>query len=142
VLRQWLHTLFENHMPKPNTFTGVLFGAIGGFTTMLANAGGPAWQMHLLPQRLDKLTYVGTVTILFAVSNVLKIPAFASLGYLTLDNLLIGTVLIPVAVVANYLGIWLVRKTSPEMFFRIAYVLMFFIALELIRGSVVELWWK
>ena len=98
--------------------------------------------MHLLPQRLDKLTYVGTVTILFAVSNVLKIPAFASLGYLTLDNLLIGTVLIPVAVVANYLGIWLVRKTSPEMFFRIAYVLMFFIALELIRGSVVELWWK
>jgi hypothetical protein len=35
-----------------------------------------------------------------------------------------------------------VRKTSPERFFRIAYVLMFFIALELIRGSVVELWWK
>ncbi len=142
VLRQWLHTLFENHMPKPNTFTGVLFGAIGGFTTMLANAGGPAWQMHLLPQRLDKLTYVGTVTILFAVSNVLKIPAFANLGYLTWDNMLIGTALLPVAIAANYLGLWLVRKTSPERFFRIAYVLMFFIALELIRGSVMELWWK
>ena len=28
------------------------------------------------------------------------------------------------------------------MFFRIAYVLMFFIALELIRGSVIELWWS
>ena len=99
-------------------------------------------QMHLLPQRMDKLTYVGTVTILFAVSNVLKIPAFANLGYLTADNLLIGAVLIPAAVAANYLGIWLVRKTSPAMFFRIAYVLMFFIALELIRGSVMELWWK
>ena len=47
---------------------------------MLANAGGPAWQMHLLPQQLDKLTYVGTVTILFAVSNVVKIPALARSG--------------------------------------------------------------
>ena len=98
--------------------------------------------MHLLPQGLDKLTYVGTVTILFAVSNVLKIPAFANLGYLTADNLLLGCVLLPVAVAANYAGIWLVRKTSPVTFFRIAYVLMFFIALELIRGSVIELWGK
>jgi uncharacterized membrane protein YfcA len=142
VLRQWLNRFFESHMPKPNTVTGVVFGAIGGFTTMLANAGSPAWQMHLLPQRIEKLSYVGTVTILFAVSNALKVPAFANLGYLTTDNLLIGCALIPVAVVANYLGLWLVRKTSPEMFFRIAYVLMFFIALELIRGAVMELWWK
>ncbi|MEW6449007.1 MAG: sulfite exporter TauE/SafE family protein [Pseudomonadota bacterium] len=142
VLRQWLHTLFEEHMPKPNTFTGILFGTIGGFTTMLANAGGPAWQMHLLPQRMDKLTYVGTMAILFATSNLIKIPAFATLGYLTWDNLLIGFVLLPVAVAANYLGIWLVRKTSPVTFFRIAYVMMFFIALELIRSSVIELWWR
>ena len=51
---------------------------MGGFTTMLANAGGPAWQMHLLPQRLDKLTYVGTFTLLFAASNLMKIPALAA----------------------------------------------------------------
>ena len=29
-----------------------------------------------------------------------------------------------------------------ELFFRIAYVLMFLIAVELIRGSLVELWWQ
>ena len=63
---------------------------------MLANAGGPAWQMHLLPQKMDKLTYVGTVTILFASSNVIKVPAFATLGYLTWDNLLVGSALLPV----------------------------------------------
>jgi hypothetical protein len=93
-----------------------------------------------LPQKIDKMRYVGTVAVLFAASNVVKIPGFATLGFLTRDNLLVGLALVPIAIVANYAGIWLVRRTSNEMFFRIAYVLMFVIAVELIRGSVIELW--
>lgn len=139
VLRHWLASRFERYAPRPNTFTGMLFGMVGGVTTMLANAGGPVWQMHLLPQKLDKLTYVGTVAMLFAVSNVIKIGAFGTLGFLTASNLLVGLALVPIAVVANYIGIWLVHRTSPELFFRIAYVLMFFIAIELMRSSLFEL---
>ena len=142
VLRHWLSGRFERWTPAPNTATGIVFGAIGGITTMLANAGGPAWQIHLLPQKLDKLPYIGTVAILFAASNVIKIPGFATLGFLTRDNLLVGLALVPIAVASNYAGIWLVRRTSNEMFFRIAYVLMFFIAVELMRSSIVELWWR
>jgi uncharacterized membrane protein YfcA len=139
VLRHWLGRLFDRMTMPASAVTGVVFGGIGGFTTLLANAGGPPWQMHLLPQNLDKLTYVGTVTMLFAVSNVIKIPAFGSLGQLTADNLLIGAALLPAAVVANYAGIWLVRRTPAEAFYRIAYVLMFVIAIELIRGALAEL---
>src|SRR6266852_2516066 len=139
VLRHWLGTLFERLAPRPSTLTAILFGAIGGFTTMLANAGGPAWQMHLLPQRLDKFTYVGTFAMLFAASDVLKIPAYGALGQLTLENLAIGVLLLPVAVASNYAGIWLVRKTPAEMFFRIAYLLMFVISVELIRGALAQL---
>jgi uncharacterized membrane protein YfcA len=142
VLRHWLSGRFERWTPVPNAATGVVFGLIGGVTTMLANAGGPAWQIHLLPQKLDKLPFVGTVAILFAVSNVIKIPGFATLGFLTHDNLVAGLALVPIAIAANYAGIWLVRRTSNEMFFRIAYVLMFFIAVELIRSSVLDLWWR
>ena len=83
VLRHWLGRRFERWTPKPNAATGIVFGAIGGVTTMLANAGGPAWQIHLLPQKLDKLPYIGTVSILFAASNLVKIPGFATLGFLT-----------------------------------------------------------
>jgi uncharacterized membrane protein YfcA len=140
VLRHWLSGRFERFIPKPSIATGIVFGAIGGVTTMLANAGGPAWQIHLLPQKLEKLPYIGTVSILFAASNIIKIPGFATLGYLTRDNLLVGAALVPLAILANYAGIWLVRRTSSEMFFRIAYVLMFVIAVELMRSSVLELW--
>jgi uncharacterized protein len=142
VLRHWLASRFERYAPKPSVATGIVFGALGGVTTMLANAGGPAWQIHLLPQKLEKLPYIGTVSILFATSNLVKLPSFATLGYLTRDNLLIGLTLVPIAVLANFLGIWTVRRVSTEMFFRIAYVLMFLIAVELIRSSVLELWWR
>jgi uncharacterized membrane protein YfcA len=140
VLRHWLSRRFERFTPKPNAATGVIFGVIGGLTTMLANAGGPAWQMHLLPQRLDKIPYVGTVAVLFATSNIVKIPGFVTLGFLTGENIVVGLVLVPIAVLSNYAGIWLVRRTSNEMFFRVAYVLMFVIAIELIRSSVLDLW--
>ena len=142
VLRHWTAKRFERWMPQPSIATGIIFGTIGGFTTMLANAGGPAWQIHLLPQRLEKLPYIGTVSILFAASNIVKIPGFASLGYLTRDNLMVGLALVPIAVAANYAGIWLVRRVSTEMFFRIAYVLMFVIAVELMRSAIVDLWWR
>jgi uncharacterized membrane protein YfcA len=139
VLRHWLGARFERLAPRPSPLTAILFGTIGGFTTMLANAGGPAWQMHLLPQRLDKFTYVGTFAMLFAASDVLKIPAYGALGQLTLENLAIGVLLLPVAVASNYAGIWMVRKTPAEMFFRIAYFLMFAISVELIRGALAQL---
>ena len=139
VLRHWIGARFDRLAPRPDLLTGVIFGAVGGFTTMLANAGGPAWQMHMLPQRLDKFTYVGTFTMLFAASNLMKIPAYGALAQLTGENLLTGTVLLPLAVIANYAGIWLVRRTPTELFFRIAYVLMFLISIELIRSGLVEM---
>jgi uncharacterized membrane protein YfcA len=139
VLRHWLGQRFERLASRSNAVTGVAFGALGGFTTLLANAGGPAWQMHLLPQKLEKFTYAGTLTMLFAVSNLMKLPAYGALGQITLDNMLVGALLLPAALLANYVGLWLVRRTPTELFFRIAYVLMPLIAIELIRGAVVEM---
>jgi uncharacterized protein len=48
VVRHWIGERLPLFAPRPNAATALLFGTIGGFTTMLANAGGPAWQMHLL----------------------------------------------------------------------------------------------
>lgn len=141
VLRHWLGERFTQLRFTPNAVTGVVFGGVGGFTTLLANAGGPAWQIHLLPQNLDKFTYAGTLTLLFAIGNVMKIPAYGALGQLTSENLMFGAFLLPLAIAANYVGLWLVRRTPTELFFRVAYVLMFFIAIELMRSSLTELYW-
>ena len=70
----------------------------------------------------------------------MKVPAYGALGQLTAENLTIGAMLLPLAVIANYAGIWLVRRTPTELFFRIAYVLMFLISVELIRSALSEMW--
>jgi uncharacterized membrane protein YfcA len=47
--------------------------------------------------------------------------------------------LLPVAILANFLGIWLVRRTPTGLFYQIAYVLVFLISLELIRSGTMTL---
>ena len=129
----------ERHLPRPSAASGVFWGVIAGFTSTLANAGSPPYQIHMLPQRLAKMTFVGTTAIYFAATNLMKIPSYFALGQLTWANLSVGVALIPLAVATNVFGVWLARRVSMEAFYRIAYVLMFALGVELIRSATVEL---
>jgi len=46
---------------------------------------------------------------------------------------------LPFAVASNVLGLWLARRTPTELFYKIAYVLMFLISLGLIWQGIAEL---
>jgi uncharacterized membrane protein YfcA len=118
---------------------GVFWGTVAGFTSTLSQAGGPPFQVYVLPQRLPKLTLVGTYTIYFAVLNWLKIGPYFALGQFSTATLASSLLLLPVAVLANFLGIWLVRRTPIGLFYQIAYVLVFLISLELIRSGATTL---
>ena len=48
---------------KPSVPGGVFWGVVAGFTSTLSQAGGPPFQVYVLPQRLPKLTLVGTYPI-------------------------------------------------------------------------------
>jgi len=54
----------------------------------------------------------------------------------------VGTtiVLLPLAIVANQLGFWLVRRISTELFYKITLVVMFLISFELLRSGVTDIW--
>jgi uncharacterized membrane protein YfcA len=126
----------------PSMAAGIMLGTLFAASLTAAHirlAIGLIAGLFVLRHWLDKLTYVGTFSMLFAASNLIKIPAYGALGQLTFDNLAIGALLLPLAVAANYAGIWLVQKTPTELFFRIAYVLMFLISIELIRSGLVEM---
>ena len=57
---------------KATAAGGALWGTISGFTSFVVQGGGPAFQAHVLPQRLSKMTFVGTSTIFFFIVNALK----------------------------------------------------------------------
>jgi uncharacterized membrane protein YfcA len=120
---------------RPSAASGVFWGAAAGFTSTLAQAGAPPFQVHMLPQKLDKLTLVGTNMIFFGLVNWMKIVPYFALGQFTTDSLATSAVLLPLAIATNFLGIWLVRRTPTELFYKIAYVLVFLICAELMRSG-------
>ncbi|MEL6373547.1 MAG: sulfite exporter TauE/SafE family protein, partial [Pseudomonadota bacterium] len=48
---------------KPGPRQGVFWGAVAGFTSFVAHAGGPPLAMYLLPQRLAPVLYAGTSVV-------------------------------------------------------------------------------
>jgi uncharacterized membrane protein YfcA len=56
------------------------YGILAGFTTMVANAGGPAMSMYLLASRFSINRFLGTAAWFFLVVNLAKTPFSLSLG--------------------------------------------------------------
>jgi uncharacterized membrane protein YfcA len=104
--------------------TGFAFGVASGFTSQIAHAGIPPYQMWVLPKRLPPRRLVGTTAIYFFVVNWLKVPAYAAMGQLTRGNLLTALALAPVAIASTMGGVWLVNRVPAERFYTLIYVLL------------------
>ncbi len=138
VLNAWFRR--KPNQSQPHMPSGVFWGAVSGFTSAFANAGGPPFQIYVLPQQLPKMTLVGTWTIFFAIVNWLKIPPYLALGNFTSRDLLVSLALMPLAIAANFAGIGLVRVTPVKLFYDVSYVLMFLVSLTLIWQGGSTLW--
>jgi hypothetical protein len=105
-------------------WVGSLFGVATGFTSQIAHAGGPPFQMWVMPRRLDRDMFIGTSAIFFAVVNWIKVPAYVALGQFTSENAAATLVLLPFALLASLAGVKLIRHVPGERFYRIVYALM------------------
>jgi hypothetical protein len=111
---------------------GSLFGMVSGFTSQIAHAGQPPFQLWVLPRNLPPALLVGTTAVYFAAVNWIKVPAYLALGQFTRENLLTAAALLPVAVASTMAGVWLVRRISPERFYTAIYWLMIGVGLALV----------
>jgi uncharacterized protein len=71
-----------------------LFGVASGFTSQIAHAGAPPFQLWVMPRRLRRDVLIGTSAVYFAALNWIKVPAFAALGQFTATNMPEGSRLI------------------------------------------------
>lgn len=121
--------------------TGTLWGTICGFTSMIAHAGGPPYQIYTMPLRLPPAVFVGTGAIFFALINVIKVFPYIALGQFTTANLTASLALLPVAIVSTVAGVWLVRKVPVKRFYRIIYSLLLLVGLKLTYDGLKGLHW-
>lgn len=137
VQRLWAER--GGRIPTPSSsapWIGSLFGVATGFTSQIAHAGGPPFQMWVLPRRLPRDVLVGTSAIFFAVLNWIKVPAYVALGQFTNANAIATAVLLPIAVLSSLAGVRLVRRVPVERFYIIIYVLMIVTGAKLLLDGV------
>jgi uncharacterized membrane protein YfcA len=140
VLYTWIGpTRVAKDVGSASVPAGVFWGAVSGFTSTIAQAGGPPYQMYVLPQKLPKMTFVGTTAIVFATLNWLKVIPYFALGQFSTKGLGTSLALLPLAIATNLLGFWLVRVTPQEIFYKITMLLMFLISIELVRSGMTEI---
>ena len=114
---------------------GSFCGMLSGFTSFVAHAGGGPMKFYILPQRLDKRLFVGTHVMFFFIVNQLKIWPYLWLGQFSTENLMTSLVLAPVVPIGVWLGWWLNRVLSLELFYKICYVLLFVAGAKLVSDG-------
>ena len=115
----WKNTRKVELAPKPADIPrGLFWGTIAGFTSFVAHAGGTPYQMYALPQKMDKMTYAGTITIIFTIVNALKLPPYWMLGQINLGSLQTGLYLTPIALFGAWAGFKLTKILPEKTFFK------------------------
>lgn len=112
------------HLAKPGPIAGAFWGALSGFTSTLAHAGGPPFAVYMLPQRLDKTLLVGTSVAFFFIVNFVKLVPYGYLGQLNAGNLTASLIFAPLAPLGIWLGVRLHHSVSERAFYNVSYTLL------------------
>lgn len=92
------------------------YGALAGFTTMVANAAGPVMSMYFLAMRTPVQVFLGTSAWFFAIVNLVKVPFLAGIGLFTGSVLWMDAVLIPLVVIGALVGMRVARRMKQQVF--------------------------
>ncbi|MGW0906208.1 sulfite exporter TauE/SafE family protein [Streptomyces sp. NPDC002853] len=92
------------------------YGVLGGFTTMVANAGGPVMSMYLLSAGFQKLSFLGTSAWFFLIVNTSKVPFSAGLGLIDAHSLLLDAALVLFVIPGALIGKAAVHRINQRLF--------------------------
>lgn len=138
TLNYWIQPMNKGEVeqaPYPRV-VGTIAGAIAGFTSFIAHAGGPPLNMYLLRRKLNRTEFVGISVVFFAVANYVKLLPYAWLGQLDISNLSTSLVLSPLAPIGVGIGVWLHKRVSDRIFFYFAYLLLFVVGSKLVYDGI------
>lgn len=117
------HAASTDAISHTNVVATIGYGMLGGFTTTVANAGGPVMSMYLLAMRTPVKVFLGTAAWFFAIVNIVKLPILIGLGLITVPVLLLDAVLLPLFVIGALVGRWMIRRIQQVLFERIVLIL-------------------
>lgn len=123
--------------PRPARWgPGMFWGTITGFTSFVSHSGSVPYQVYVLPLKLEKIIFTGTVTVAFAYINIIKLVPYYLLGQLSFANVKTAAILMIPAAVSVYAGVWLIRVIPEKLFFRIIVWALLLLSLKLLYDGI------
>jgi uncharacterized membrane protein YfcA len=119
-------------LERPRWAEATVYGSLGGFTTMVANAGGPVMSMYFLASGFRVMAFLGTAAWFFALVNLTKLPIMFGLGLITPGTLLMDAFLVPAVLVGAFGGRLVAGRINQTWFERIVIALTIVGALYLL----------
>jgi len=116
----------------PSRVAGFVLTTLGGFTSFVAHAGGPPIQAYVLPLKIEPVRLTATLAVLMGSINLSKWIPYAWLGLMDGRNLATSLVLVPLAPLGVWAGIWAARRIEATWFYRLAYTGMLATGLKLL----------
>jgi len=114
---------------------GLFWGTLAGFTSFVSHSGGPPFQIYVLPQRLEKLEFAGTATILFAIINWAKVIPYWEIRSFSAVDPKLPLMVLPVGILGTFAGAKLTRILSDGLFFALVNVALFTVSLKLVLDA-------
>ena len=127
----------NNYLLKPTKIKGYFWSSVAGYTSFLIHAGNPPINFYMLPLKLDKISFIGTMTLAFMVINLVKLVPYYYVGLLAPSNLMISLYLLPLAFISVLIGYFVQKRIPEKLFFNIVYVLLFLSGCKLIYDGII-----
>lgn len=119
---------------------GMFWGMMTGLVSFISHSGGPPYQVYVLPQKLPKIVYAGTTTIVFAAINLAKLPAYWSIGLFERTDLMAVWPLLAAALAGTVLGYRLTLVLPERIYMAIIQILLFLLSVRLVWDGVAALY--
>jgi len=136
VLYHWSSAAHRLAKTRPSRAKGYFWCCVSGYTSFVAHAGGPPLSIYLLPQRLDKALLAGTAVVFFAVMNYVKLVPYFWLDLFDARHLAASAALVPIGVLGIVAGVWVRKRISEELFYRLCYGFLLVTGGKLLYDSV------
>lgn len=139
---RWLWQLWHRRPrpPRPEDPPRAAFwGGLAGYTSFVAHAGSPPFQVYTLPLGLDPRTLTGTSVAFFTIVNYVKLVPYFALGQFDAENLGASASLAPLAVAFTLVGAWIVRRMRAQVFYPFTYAMTALVGLKLVWDGLVAL---
>ncbi|MDO5642448.1 MAG: sulfite exporter TauE/SafE family protein [Paracoccus sp. (in: a-proteobacteria)] len=123
----------------PDHLRGGFWGMMTGYTSFVSHSGAAPYQVYAQPLQMTTTTYAGTTTVFFAIVNAIKLIPYAALGQLSMANLRVSAMLVPVAVLGVWLGLRLLRIIPQALFYRLITWALLLLSVHLIWRAAAQL---